>query len=155
MKTILLAAVMVAGTALAAHAERFTFKAVGTVQNAIQVTGEDGKPIGGVFQSGTVETVWASGKAAHGTYSCESHTTLPNEIFQYLGVCTAKDDAGSFYELIGCDSTNKAMTEDDCWAGLVGTDGAYKGKHGRATWHGRGGPDGKTGEAVGEGAWND
>jgi hypothetical protein len=155
MKSILLAALLLGGTALAAHAERFTFKANGTVQNAIQITGEDGKPVGGAFQSGTTETVWASGKASHGTYTCESHTAMPNEIFQFLGVCTAKDEAGTFYELIGCDSANKAMTEDNCWAGMFGTGGAYAGKHGRATWHGTGSPDGKTGEALGEGAWGD
>jgi hypothetical protein len=155
MKTIFLAALLVGGSALAVQAESFTFKAVGSMQNSVMVTGDDGKPIGGVFLSGTADADMASGKKLRQAYSCEEHTALPGGIFTYLGVCTVSDDTGKFYELFGCNDANKAMTEADCWAGATGTDGAYKGKHGRATWHSKPGADGKTGESLGQGAWND
>ena len=155
MKSILLAALLLGGTALAAHAERFTFKAVGTTQNSIQVKGDDGKPIGGAFLTGMADATMASGKVLHQAYNCEQHTALPGGIFQFLGVCTVTDAGGAFYELFGCNPTNKEMTETDCWAGAQGTGGAYAGKTGRVTWHSKPGADGKTGEAWGEGAWND
>lgn len=155
MKSLLLAALIMGGSALAAHAERFTFKAVGTTQNAVMVKSDDGKMIGGVFLSGAADAEMASGKKLHQAYQCEEHTALPGGIFAYMGVCTVTGEGGAFYELFGCNDANKAMTESDCWAGLEGTGGAYAGKHGTASWHSKQGADGKTGETWGQGAWND
>jgi hypothetical protein len=155
MKTLLLAALLVGGSALAAHAESFTFKANSTLGAGVQVMGEDGKPIGGGTLTGTGETVMASGKHTQMSYICEGHTALPGGIFESLGVCTVKDDAGAFYELYGCNPTNKTRTETDCWAGMVGTDGAYKGQHGTNSWHSKDNADGKTSVAWGQGGWND
>lgn len=154
MKTIILAALMGGLSALSAHAESYTFNAHGGVDNAIQVTGMDGKPIGGAFLSGTSVTTMASGKTINGAYKCEFHSALPGGIFDQLGVCTVTDDVGSFYQLVGCNPTNKDGTEMDCWAGLRGTAGLYAGKGGSGSWHSRPSVDGKTGVAFGQGAWN-
>ena len=155
MKSLLFAALLLGGSALAAHAERFTFKAVGTEPNVVMVKGDDGKPIGAVFLTGTADADMASGKKLRQAYNCEEHTALPGGNFTYLGLCTVTDETGAFYELFGCNDANKAMTEADCWAGATGTGGAYAGKHGRVTWHAKTSADGKSGETWGEGAWND
>jgi hypothetical protein len=155
MKTLILAALLVGGSALAVQAESFTFRAVGTAPNSVMVTGEDGKPIGGVFLTGSADTDMASGKKLRQAYTCEEHTALPGGIFSYLGVCKVSDETGAFYELFGCNDANKAMTESDCWAGATGTDGAYKGRHAHLSWHAKASADGKSGETLGQGAWGD
>ena len=155
MKSLFLAAVLCGASALAAHAESFTFKAHGGVDAAVQVMGMDGKPIGGAIQSGASEAVMASGRTLHGAYKCEFHSELPGGIFESLGVCTVTDGDGAYYELAGCNPTSKDRTANDCWADMRGTGGAYAGKGGHMSWHAKANADGKSGDAWGQGAWND
>ena len=104
----------------------------------------------------TGQTMMASGKTLSNKGSCSEWTTPPGSIFQSNGVCNYTDSGGDTAAiLIGCNWTNKEMTEGDCWGGLLGSAGPHAGKSGTISWHFKTSADGKTGTSQNVGQWND
>jgi hypothetical protein len=153
MKHLILAAILAGGTALAAHAETFTFTGTSTLSNALSVTPAGGKPVEAAFNTGKGQTIMASGKKLDTTNTCAAWSAMPGGIFDELGMCTFTDATGAGSILFGCNLNNKDMT-GDCWGGLWGTGGAYTGKRGSISWHNTLAADGKTGASAGTGQWN-
>ena len=154
MRTIILAALFLGGSALAANAESFTFTGTGTGTNAISVTAPDGAVVTAGFNAGKAQLTYASGKTVTSTSTCEQHSaTPPIGIFQQYGECTLSDSNGNSSVLYGCTPTKEAGAEN-CVGGLWGTSGAYAGKSGTLSWHGTVSADGKTGAFTGTGQWN-
>ena len=154
MKTMILAALFMGGSALAAHAESFTFTGAGTATNTISVTAPDGSPVAAAFNSGKAQLTYASGKTVTSTSTCEQHSASPPVgIFRQLGECNITDPTGNSSILYGCNPT-KDMAAANCVGGLWGTSGAYAGKSGTITWHSTVSADGKTATFTGTGQWN-
>jgi hypothetical protein len=154
MKTMILVALLMGGSALAAHAESFTFTGSGTGTNAVSVTAPDGAVVTAGFNSGKAQLTYASGKTVTSTSTCEQHSASPPVgIFQQLGECNLSDPNGNSSVLYGCNPT-KDKAAENCVGGLWGTSGAYAGKSGTLSWHGTVSPDGKTSMFNGTGQWN-
>ncbi|HEY5288612.1 MAG TPA: hypothetical protein VIJ59_01135 [Caulobacteraceae bacterium] len=154
MKTIVLAALLLGGSAVAAHAESFTFKGTSTSANGVAAARPDGKLMTAGFSNGTGQTTMASGKVLATTSSCAGWSSQPADIFAQHGICTFSDATGAGTILFGCNPI-KDPAEADCVGRLGGTGGAYAGRTGTITWHAKNSPDGKTGAVWGEGHWDD
>jgi hypothetical protein len=157
MKTLLLAAAITFGAGVcAANAQSFTFQSTATVQNAVAAPVKGGKPVQAVFIAGKSQTNWLGGKTSTNTFQCASWSSTPGSLFDSYTACTYADTNGDSASIIaGCDFTNDARTESDCWGGINGLEGPHKGKSGTMAWHGKNGSDGKTGLSAGTGQWND
>jgi hypothetical protein len=154
MKPIILAALLLGGSALAANAESFTFTGSGTTINAMSVTAPDGSAVVAAFNSGKAQLTYASGKTVTSTSTCEQHSTPPPVgVFQQMGECNLTDPTGNSSILFGC-NPSKDKAAANCVGGLWGTAGAYAGKSGTLSWHATSSADGKSATFTGTGQWN-
>ena len=156
MKTLILSALLLGGSAFAAQAESFTFTSKSTTTNSIIAPLPDTKPVVAGWLTTSGQTVYASGKTEASTGDCDQWTTPPGSTFQGNGVCALTTSAGDKYTIVfGCDFANKEMTEGACWGGLNGISGAHAKKLGVLSWTFKTNADGKTGGATGTGQWGD
>lgn len=156
MKTLLAAVLLLGASSAAAKAETFTFSTTSTATNQIIAAVANDKPVVAAFATGSGQNVYASGKKTTDTFNCANWSATAGSIFQTYGACVYTELTGDQASIvIGCDFTNKAQTEADCWGGLTGTVGSVANKTGTISWHQKLGADGKSGTASGTGQWND
>lgn len=154
MKTFILAALLLGGSALAVHAETFTFNGTGTPTNQLTVPGPNGTTRTAGFNVSKGVTTLASGKALPTDSTCAAWPSGPGDLFQSHGMCTFSDSTGAGYIRFGCNPAKEAM-EENCVGGIWGTSGAYAGRSGSMAWHGKSSTDGKTATFAGAGQWGD
>jgi hypothetical protein len=156
MKSLVLALLLTGAAAVTANAESFTATSNSTMTSSNSFPSPDGKPVLELNLAFTGQTLMASGKALTNKGTCAEWSTPPGSIFQTNGVCNYTDSGGDTAAiLMGCDFSNKDMTEGDCWGGLQGSAGPHAGKSGTISWHFKTAADGKTGTSQNVGQWND
>ncbi|MGH7735427.1 MAG: hypothetical protein ACREOE_17475 [Gemmatimonadales bacterium] len=156
MKTLFVAALLLAASSVAANAETFTFTSDNTVSNQVvaPVAGGD-KPVAAAFFSGSSHVVYSSGRAATNAFRCANWSAAPGGVFDADAACTFEEPGGDSASIVaGCSFTNKDRTESDCWGAMDGLGGAWKGKTGTISWHAKNSADGTSGAANGTGQWN-
>ena len=93
MKTLILSALLLGGSAVAAQAETFTFTSTSTTTGAIVAPISDQKPVTAGWLTSSGQTVYASGKTETSTGDCDQWSTPPGSTFQGNGVCALMTSA--------------------------------------------------------------
>lgn len=131
---ILGAVALVSGTA---QAQSFTFESKNDPGMAVGTTTPDGRPIMGVYGTGTSNITWPDGKKTVDKYACVSMSQPPHDaIFAVHIICDGKSANGDYTVTAGCQFMNPTRTELGCSGGMVGKSGALAGRRGGITWHG-------------------
>jgi hypothetical protein len=156
MKTFLLAMLLASASAVAAHAESFTFTATNTASNQVGGPMADGTPVAAGFSTGASHTTWASGQKSTTTSTCAVWTNAPGAQFPTSGVCDYSESTGDKVRLaFSCQSTNKEQTQSNCWGALSGMAGPHAGKAGTISFHTWGGAGSPSSHSSGAGVWPD
>jgi hypothetical protein len=153
MKTIILAALLVGGSALAAQAETFTFSGTTTSVNSVSVTSPRGTRTGGGYSESRGTVTYAGGKTVESAARCVGWSGPPGDIFSH-GVCNLTDSAGTNSVGFRCLPDAKMTNEQSCVGGIWGTGGAYANRTGTLTWHSKDAADGKTSAYNGVGQYD-
>jgi hypothetical protein len=150
MKRIVLAALMLGVSAVAAHAESFTFTSAGQAAGPpVAGVGADGKPTASSHLTAVTDITYASGAKSTAQTKCAS-TAGSAGVSGQCDYTEANGDAASIaFTCMGAADGSQA----DCKGTMNGTAGARQGKTGTIMWHQTGTPDGKS-AATGSGAWN-
>jgi hypothetical protein len=153
VKFALASAMLLCASSLAAHADSFTFTSTSHTVNSLTVS-DGGKPVVAAFSSGSAAIVSANGSKANNTSNCAFWTAEPGSQFTYEGACTTTEPNGNQSSIVAsCVGSTGPQIEADCWGGMTGLAGTYKGKTGTISWHQKG--DGQSSKAWGVGQWND
>ena len=155
MKILLASTLLLAGSAIAAHAQSFTFTSSTHTTNSLMIS-DGGTMQGAVFGEGMGEATYSNGAKTESHSTCASWTPAPGGPFSVTGVCTYTekgDDKASI--AFSCINDANKKNESDCWGGLRGISGRYAGKTGTISWHQKADAGDKGGTAMGTGMWND
>jgi hypothetical protein len=150
MKRIVLAALMLGVSAMAAHAESFTFTSAGqSAGPPVMGTGADGKPTATSHLTATTDITYASGAKSTAQTKCVSTGGSAG----ISGQCDFSEPSGDAASIAFTCTGAADGSQADCKGAMSGTAGARQGKTGTIMWHQTGTPDGKS-SAAGSGAWN-
>lgn len=152
MKKVLLATAILCASAMAAHAESFTFTATNKTTSSIVVP-MPGSVAAASTADGEATTTFASGKTDKSTSKCAIQTRPPGDQFAATGVCNATSDRGNFGITFACQNADQAKFTSMCWGVLVGLSGDYKGKSGALSWTSTGNAEQSGNTGAGGGAW--
>jgi len=137
---------------IAAHAEAFTFTSTTTMIDGVILPGMTpaSRPLGAQVFSVVSKTTTADGKALTTQGKCATWFLPTGAQFGLSGACSFGDGTTQIYVVeYTCEMPAKDADGIDCWAKLIGTGGAYKGRSGTAVWLNR-----KDGTSQGTGQWD-
>ena len=133
-----LAAIALGAMTTAAYAQTFT-SAVEVVPNSNIVVGAtppDAEHFFGRLNKSALTMTYASGRKVAGTGTCIAMSQPPRDsIFNYHRICDVVLADGAYTSISGCNFTSKSGTENACVGELIGTSGAYAGRHGVYNTH--------------------
>ena len=153
MRLLLIAGAALLATTAVASAEAFTFTSTGTLTSQVGAPGPGGRPQGTSMATVESQTTWASGKKSTSKGTCGTWSAPPGGGITNNGACMLSGSDGDFSVAFACASMNDKNTVANCWAGLTGTAGGFKGKSGTASWRVTQSADGKSSTSTGSGQW--
>lgn len=128
LKTVFVAAILVAGSPAFAGTGTYTTKTSSTVR-----TGTPER--GGSMQTGTSTVTMSDGSTSAQTWTCIGVTQPPNaKIFDAHSSCDVKSPQGDYTVSFGCQILEGGR--QGCIGGLYGRTGSYAGKTGAVTFAG-------------------
>jgi hypothetical protein len=136
LRVAVLAAFAIGVAAPAANAaETFTFTSTVKSNDVAMSTAPGAKPVFGGTADVTSKTTFADGKVLQSSGKCANWSAPPGSIFDTTGSCALGDASGELYTVqFSCATDAAKAPEANCWALLIGTGGAWKGKTGMATY---------------------